>query len=221
VKGVSGTALRLRRNNLLHFDDFREPVDEKGLLGSMTVSFWMQMNANGKREIRLGRGAGLRYPTSNANWQRSWEANYAGWDISTVGGYSELSFTASYERVGPANVLAPSPYKDGARWSHVVAVYNRKTGKRNVWLNGRKFPGPFEPTRKRKTPPPPGPVETGKLGIISANVPLAVSTMMTTPGSYASFDELCIWDRALTEDEIKTLYNNGHGISLPKDATGK
>jgi len=27
-------------------------------------------------------------------------------------------------------------------------------------------------------------------------------------------DEIAIWDRPLTDDEIKALYNNGNGVTL-------
>ena len=38
---------------------------------------------------------------------------------------------------------------------------------------------------------------------------------MTGPSEAQSVDELAIGDRALTETEIKALYNNGHGIKIP------
>jgi hypothetical protein len=213
VEGIKGKAIRFRGRNLLHFPDFKEPVDDRGLLGDMTVSFWIQMNSGQTRAVRLGRGAGLRYPGGRVNWMRSYGANYAGWDISTVGGWSEISFTATFERIGVQALIAPSAPKDGITWSHVVAIYNRGTGKKNIWLNGNRFPRPFVPTRKRKTPPP-DPLEGKGYGIVSADVPLAIGVQFDNPSIYTSFDELCIWNRALSEDEVKALYNNGHGLKL-------
>ena len=33
--------------------------------------------------------------------------------------------------------------------------------------------------------------------------------------NWNTFDELAIWDRALTEEEIKAIYNNGNGADIP------
>ena len=30
-----------------------------------------------------------------------------------------------------------------------------------------------------------------------------------------SLDEVAIWNRALSNEEIKTLYNNGNGVRMP------
>lgn len=54
-------------------------------------------------------------------------------------------------------------------------------------------------------------------GIIAAEVPLAIGVSFDDKDEFMSFDELCMWNRVLTDKEIKTLYNNGHGIALPKD----
>jgi len=34
------------------------------------------------------------------------------------------------------------------------------------------------------------------------------------PNAYQAIDEVIIWDRALSEEEVKALYNNGLGVSL-------
>ena len=54
-------------------------------------------------------------------------------------------------------------------------------------------------------------------GIIAAEVPLAIGVSFDDKDKFMSFDELCMWNRVLTDNEIKTLYNNGHGIALPKE----
>jgi hypothetical protein len=33
--------------------------------------------------------------------------------------------------------------------------------------------------------------------------------------NWDTFDELAIWSRLLSEEEIKVLYNNGHGVEIP------
>jgi hypothetical protein len=30
-----------------------------------------------------------------------------------------------------------------------------------------------------------------------------------------TFNELAIWDRALSEDEIQAIYNSGNGVEIP------
>ena len=34
---------------------------------------------------------------------------------------------------------------------------------------------------------------------------------------YKSYDEIAIWKRALTRDEITTLFNNANGVEIPNE----
>jgi len=36
----------------------------------------------------------------------------------------------------------------------------------------------------------------------------------TKDGQVESFDEIAIWDRVITEEEVKTLYNRGFGAAI-------
>jgi len=38
---------------------------------------------------------------------------------------------------------------------------------------------------------------------------------MRGPNETQAVDEVVIWDRALTDEEIKTLYNSGRGVRIP------
>jgi hypothetical protein len=59
------------------------------------------------------------------------------------------------------------------------------------------------------------------LGIIAAEVPLAIGVELNNISEFTSYDELCMWNRVLSDKEIASLYNNGHGLALPKgDADG-
>ena len=213
VDGIQGKAIRLKGIDLIHFRDFKEPVDDKGLLGDMTVSFWSQSNSKHTRGYRLGRGAGFRIPSTNQSWNRSWEANYAGWEICRVGVHGESAFMASMKglRESPTMTFWPEAL-DGIRWSHIVLIYNRKTGEKMIWQNGKR---PSD--GKRGNPQPLVQKFENSPGIIAAEVPLAIGVSFSDKDDFMTFDELCMWNRVLTDEEIKTLYNNGHGIALPKD----
>jgi hypothetical protein len=132
VEGILGKGLRLRANNLVLFEGFKEPVDKDGLLGDMTVSFWIQGNSKETRGFRLGRGAGLRYPATAVSWYRSWGANYAGWDITRVGSHGETSFTTSMENGFCDGLRGRGFIRDGITWSHVVLTYDREAGEKSI-----------------------------------------------------------------------------------------
>lgn len=38
---------------------------------------------------------------------------------------------------------------------------------------------------------------------------------MRGPNETQAIDEVVIWDRALTDEEIQALYNNGNGVGMP------
>jgi hypothetical protein len=214
VEGVQGKALRLRGQNLVHFRDFKEPVDERGMLGDMTVSFWIKANSIKGRRIRLGRGVGYRLPTGGANWYKSWEANYAGWDFTPVGSHGEVAFTTCFERVGARGFRTYGVNSTGVLWTHVVMIFDKQTGEKSIWLNGKKVGQPDD-GRKVK---PLNHSDFKGLGIVeAANAPLSLSVQFESDTDFACFDELCMWNRVLTSDEIRILYNNAHGIALPKE----
>jgi Carbohydrate esterase, sialic acid-specific acetylesterase len=212
VDGVCGKALQFRGDMLLHFSDFKEPVDEKGMLGNMTVSFWLKTNTLKGRSIRLGRGAGFRLPNGNTSWHTSWEANYAGWDFTPVGSHTEIAFTTSFECLGAMGYRTWGVNSTGVEWTHVVLMYDRQTGEKSIWTNGEKA---GKPDDGRKVKSQDDSAFKG-LGIIAANVPLAIGVQFVEDSDFCCFDELCMWQRTLTPEEIKALYNNGHGLALPK-----
>jgi hypothetical protein len=213
VDGISGKALRFQGSDLLHFNDFKEPVDEKGMLGDMTVSFWIKANALKNRSIRLGRGAGFRLPDSNTGWHTSWEANYAGWDFTPVGSHEEVAFTTRFERVGAMGFRTWGVSSTGFLWTHVVLMYDRQTGEKSIWTNGEKVGLPNDGRRVK----PLNHADFKGLGIVAAvNAPLAIGVQFGDDSDFACFDELCLWSRTLTGEEIRFLYNNGHGLALPK-----
>ena len=40
---------------------------------------------------------------------------------------------------------------------------------------------------------------------------------MRGPNETQSIDEVVIWDRPLTDEDVRTLYNNGNGVVLTGD----
>jgi len=219
TEGVAGKALRLRKTNYLEFPGFKEPVDDKGLIGDRTISFWYQTNTK-RCFTRIGKGAGRRIGKDGSNWFYSEKANYAGWDITHFDIDGPVAFTASFDNIGARAVLGDPTCGDGIKWTHIVATYDRAKGDMRVWVDGARYPKPPDPNSKRKpkNPPPKDPLEDGGHGIIAASIPLSIDVDLENPNAWASFDELCMWDRVLTDEEIGVLYNNGHGIDMPDDA---
>ena len=214
-KGIVGSALRFQGSTLLEFAGFKEPLDDKGRIAKLSVSFWFQANTKCGAK-RIGKGAGRRAPRDDHNWQFSHEANYAGWDLNHFDIDGPVCFTASFNDVGPRAIYGLATYGDGLKWTHVAATYDGDTGRMSVYVDGKKYPEP--PKRKPRKPPAKDKLLDGGYGIVPAAVPLAIGGKMDSPLAFAAYDELCFWSRVLSEEEVGVLYNNGHAIDLPDDA---
>lgn len=212
TKGIVGTALRFEGRNRMEFAGFTEPTDENGLIGDRTISFWYQTNTK-RCFTRIGCGAG--YPIAHkdgSNWFYSEQANYAGWDLTHFDIDGPVCFTASFDGLGARAVLGANTAGDGIKWTHIVATYDRAEGATRVWVDGEPYPKP-----PRREPKNPDPLKEGGYGIVPAKLPLSIHAELESPNSWASLDELCMWSRVLSDEEILMLYNNGHGIDLPDD----
>ena len=213
-KGRFGHALRFQGATFLEFPGFKEPLNEKGLIDNLSVSFWYQSNT--KRGLkRIGKGVGRRMPRDDTHWYYSHDANYAGWDVSHFDVDGPVMFNATFGELGHRAVWGPGTYGDGQQWTHVVAAYEGATGGMRLYVDGvedsRPKPNPKKPAPKDK-------LHDGGYGIEPARIPLVIGGRLAVDRAFAAYDELCLWNRALSEAEIKTLYNNGHGIDLPCNA---
>jgi hypothetical protein len=50
--------------------------------------------------------------------------------------------------------------------------------------------------------------------ILASEAPLTLHSVSVSPDMKSALDEIAIWNRPLTDAEIKALYNNGHGVEL-------
>lgn len=117
--------------------------------------------------------------------------------------------------IGRTGIELPTPTSDG--WYHLVVTMKTGDGL-YVYLNGAEVP----------LPPAPGgvgySVANGSGYQVDIDSPLIASDALRigvsqNPASPRYFDglidEVAVWDRVLTADEIAFLYNNGAGNALP------
>jgi len=209
IDGLFGKALVLTGKQRIEMPTFKEPRGPGGNIENLSVSFWLRANRYG--DGRVGRGTGEKYAKRNdRNWQYSEYANRTGWDITTHDndfcGFATASFTN-----GPKAVLSDRPVHlvgDGVEWHHVVMSYDGATKSLNIYVDGT----PTDPKRARSSTRL---IEQAN-HIIPApkDVPLTLGGLIERAGQFQAFDELAIWSRALTRDDARTLYNNGHGVEI-------
>ncbi|MHC4250653.1 MAG: sialate O-acetylesterase [Planctomycetota bacterium] len=202
-EGLLGRALRLEGDQSVEVPDFREPLGTSGRIEALSVSFWMQTPCRDPHQ-RVGKGLGRKYEKiDNKNWAISQRANVAGWDVTNHDIDGFFFFTATF-RDGPREAHAgwrdPNSHTDGYAWRHVAAVYNGNTRRFELYVDGKRTEAV--------------PKDLGASHIAPADVPLTIGGPMTASGHHA-YDELAIWSRALTPEEITTLFNKGRGVRIP------
>jgi len=155
---------------------------------------------------------GTRYLLSNADFKKSINTTISFWINSTgVGGMSfnpglfqgffsnaqnriymdktntQLKFRDPY--TGPPNASLPGVQK----WTHYVITYNGNTGLTIVYYNGTQVSN-----------------GTGTNLTLEGQLRLIPSSD-ASDHFHGSVDEIGIWSKVLTADEISALYNNGSG----------
>ena len=115
---------------------------------------------------------------------------------------------------------------DGYEWHHMVMVFDGPSKRLEFYFNGTQYP----------CPAPKGKVEVGgkhkwvdnifpeawQIKAAASKIPLVIGKQAAGgPNACQAIDEVMIWDRALSEEEVKGLYNNGLGVSLRAEGKPK
>ncbi len=223
VRGKFGNALQLTGSKKIEFPGFKEPVNEDGLIEQMTIAFWAKATSS-KSFYRIGKGVGQdRGALSGHNWYWSPHANRQGWDLRGFDA-GNISFTGVVPLNGKDEVYSawtsPGFCGDGVEWRHQVLVYDAVQKECRFYSNGelcaiRRSTIVEPPKQPRNADAPPLPTSVEVLPIRPADVPLTIGGLgLNHPLEFQAYDELAIWDRALSAAEVRALYNGGAGIEL-------
>ena len=215
--GLFGKCLKVGKSQWAEVPGYRDPVTNDRIR-NLSLSFWIRTKDYGSG--RIGKGREGQFPKTIENWFYSYSACGAGWDVRLPDNCLYAFTTAAFDG-GPHGLTAqgdervkipPYMYKvvdDGKNWHHVVMVYDggRKTfdayvdgnrsGKSGRW-NARSMKG----------------LETENHIIPALDEVLTFGGKFEKDGQVESFDEIAIWDRVITEEEVETLYNNGFGAAI-------
>ncbi len=213
--GLLGRAVHLTGKQRIEIPGFREPIGPGGNIENLSVSYWIRTNRFG--DARVGRGTGDPIPKrTDHNWFTSETANRSGWDVCAHDcDYSGLA-TAAFGN-GPKTAMSNRPAHivgDGVEWHHVVMTYEGKTKSLRVYVDADPFDA------KRSAESLAGIEEAHHILPAAKNVLLTLGGLIEREGHFQVFDELAIWRRAITAEEVAALYNNGFGVEIPM-ATGR
>jgi hypothetical protein len=203
--------------NCIEFPDFKDPVKD-GKIGSMSVSFWVQTPSG-----HVGDAITKYVQDKEHNSMKD------GWRM-IISAYGQTGMNAMVDGVTEWNPNPPKPKKgeepkkgsphvharkagnstafgDGVEWHHVVAVYDGAAKTMRAYVDAGMDPG-SNPKRYPWAKDIPG------VGIQPSDAPLKILSCSRSAGMRSALDEIAIWDRPLSDEEIKTLYNNGNGVQI-------
>jgi hypothetical protein len=181
-------------NNCFSFDgvdDYIKLNNDILMQSNKTISMWLYLNS-AKTHALINQGG---------------VSNNRGWYFAALSDMN-LRFTGSntsYDSGLRSRITTNSPLSL-ATWHHVVLVFDSSNQEAYFYVDGVLCP------------------DDG--GVIYSSYNLAsvdanIGTYNDTNGTINTIangliDEVGIWDRLLTEDEIKRIYNNGNGLEYNK-----
>lgn len=217
-KGISMDRVAGKTNtNRIEFPDFKDPV-KGGVIESLSISFWVQTPSGHVGDAITKYVYGKEHNSMKDGWRMVISAyGHTGMN-AIIDGVTEWNPNPQKPKKGkPPKKGTPyvharkagssTAFGDGVEWHHVVAVYDgqAKTMRTYVDAGLKASPNPKKyPWAK----------DIDGKGVKPSTAPLTIHSCSRSPGMKSAMDEISIWDRALTDDEIKTLYNNGNGVQL-------
>jgi len=220
TEGLLGKSLQLSGQQHMQFPGYKDVLGPSGNIEGLTVSYWYRTNYYGCG--RIGKGVGKEIERGANNWYYSRTANAVGWDATCLGTKGGVFLTAGFNggtkgfkfNGGPGTVIS-----DGNEWHHAVVIYDGSRKAFEVYVDGVKGP---KGGKKRKGAPC-GQLDKPFWGVQDENhiVPakdaiLMIGNLKKRDRQFEAFDEVGIWSRALTAEQVLELYNKGHGVSLAK-----
>jgi len=227
VSGKFDSSIMLKGEQQITLEGFKDPVDSDGRIEQFSISFWAR-NFGGNGNYRIGKGKGSPITeadgTSLDTWFWSTQANRLGWDVRGFG--LNVGLTGAVLKDGEPRTFSgfsPTGFAgDGIDWIHIVFVYDGKNGDMKIYRNGelcsyKRILDPKLDTSKHAKRMD-GPVGVPISPIHAAkDVPLTVGGELIASSEFQCYDELAIWSRPITEEEVKKLYNSGAGSEIPVD----
>ena len=188
IHGARWVSGRWDGKQALLFDrdtDFVE-LDIPGQYQEMTFSAW----------VKIDRFEHNQSSIFNSN---GWDMGDVHWTIHRHG------IMAIGYKGGNVSRLAPLKTIPSDQWVHIVATLSRESGKSSVYLNG-ELAGTREMDPRESIRPGLGRIGNWLMGDRADGAP--------TRAMRGKMDELAIWKRALTEEEIKGLTKQGRPSEL-------
>jgi hypothetical protein len=170
-------------------DGFQEPLGPDGRIESLSVSLWAQ------------------YPLwFHKKFVKRGNASTNGWTIGQSFDWGE--FKAYLDSGGtPTQVTARNdwgdiafPFGDGFEWQHVVCVYDGVASEMRIYVDDIECG--LSPVSC-----------AGMDHIIPGTQPLIMGGC-DWGGAFGALDEVAVWSRPLSADEVSLLYNGGEGVVL-------
>ncbi len=220
TEGVLGQCVQLTGRQHVKLPGYKDVLGPSGNIENLSVSYWYRTNYYGCG--RIGKGVGKEVERGPDNWYYSRTANATGWDAMCHGTKGGVFMTVGFKggtkgfkfNGGPGNVIS-----DGNEWYHVVVIYDGSRKAFEIYINGKKAPK----GGKKKKDALFGTLDKPFWGIQDENHILPAKDAILTIGElekidrqFEAFDEVGIWSRPLTEDQVLALYNKGRGVSLAK-----
>ncbi len=185
--GLRGGAVRCADGQTVVFPRYRDPVHRDGWIEAMTISFWIRTPLKG----------------GGTHLEKYDDGTEVGWEVRNRANESWAEFEFGDGQWHARGTWGDAlMHGDGYEWHHVVCVYDLEQGIVGTWTDAR-------PMSERSEWLPPN-------GISEATGPMVLGGALHGPDNFCAFDELAIWSRALSGDEVKALYNNGNGVELTR-----
>ncbi len=219
-EGKTGKCVQLNgRGNRIQLDIARQPVGLDGTVKGAAASLWVKIESSGHifgNQSWTGGGWGVQCDNNGRL-----VAHFNGPDPDKLKDVRPLTILR--------NLLVPADDKKynvfDSQWHHIVLTFDANAKRMALYLDGRLLADESDNVTKRFlfnkiTKPDMETVSTGKFTLpgLSSGAPMRVG-MQEWRGKYCkpmrgAVDELAIWNRALTEEEIATLYGGGKGHEL-------
>ena len=116
----------------------------------------------------------------------------------TVLDYNNFSFVVYDASSNATSYTDPSVYTAGSNWYHIVGVYDSSTPSMTIYLNGSDGSATQN--------------SADASSIANTANPFYLGANGTTNEFDGIIDEVGIWSRQLTSDEVTELYNSGDGL---------
>jgi hypothetical protein len=205
-----------KKMNSIAFPDFKDPVVD-GKIKSLSVSFWIRSTYGSVEAIAKYTREGKS--SMKDGWRMIIDPDRTGmnaiidgvpeWPVPIENPKKSKAKDGEEPRKGAPYVFAiqsddADMYGDGVEWHHVVAVYNGEAKTMRAYADASLTLSKKHAGRNYWAKDIPG------NGIVPSAEPLRIQGGQGT----LAMDEFAIWDRALTEDEVVALFNNGNGVPL-------